>query len=125
MTGTDSPLPAILGGTTAVTADHTEANRWPLLSEEDEQAVLRVMRDGNLSFHPEVQALEADYAGLTGRRYALAHNNGTAALLAAFLHSTCSPVTRCWCRVRPGGPRYCRCCGWDWYRYSVTARKNA
>lgn len=84
MADTDSPLPAILGGTAAVTADHTVANRWPLLSEEDEQAVLRVMRDGNLSFHPEVQALEADYAGLTGRRYALAHNNGTAGLLAAF-----------------------------------------
>ena len=43
-----------------------------------------MLRDGNLSFHPEVQALEADYAGLTGRRHALSHNNGTAGLLAAF-----------------------------------------
>lgn len=84
MAGTDPSLPAILGGTAAVTADHAQANRWPILTDEDEQAVLRVLRDGNLSFHPEVQALEADYAGLTGRRHALAHNNGTAGLLAAF-----------------------------------------
>ncbi|MGB5260645.1 MAG: DegT/DnrJ/EryC1/StrS family aminotransferase [Gammaproteobacteria bacterium] len=84
MDGPDPSLPALLGGRATVTADHAEANRWPILTEEDEQAVLRVLRDGNLSFHPEVQALEADYAGLTGRRHALAHNNGTAGLLAAF-----------------------------------------
>jgi len=84
MAGTDPSLAAILGGTAAVTADHAQANRWPILTDEDEQAVLRVLRDGNLSFHPEVQALEADYAGLAGRRHALAHNNGTAGLLAAF-----------------------------------------
>jgi perosamine synthetase len=84
MVGADPSLPAILGGMAAVTADHAEANRWPILTEEDEEAVLRVLRDGNLSFHPEVPALEADYACLTGRRYALAHNNGTSGLLAAF-----------------------------------------
>ena len=84
MADIDPNLPAILGGSPAVTADHEAANRWPVLTGEDEQAVLQVMRDGNLSFHPEVQALEADYRSLTGRRYALAHNNGTAGLLAAF-----------------------------------------
>jgi dTDP-4-amino-4,6-dideoxygalactose transaminase len=84
MTDRDTGVAALLGGQPAVTADHAKANRWPILTDEDEQAVLRVMRDGNLSFHPEVQALEADYAALTGRRHALAHNNGTASLLAAF-----------------------------------------
>lgn len=76
--------PAILGGPPAVTADHGPANHWPLLNEEDEQAVLEVMRDGNISTHPVIRELEQDYAELTGRKYALAHNNGTAGLLAAF-----------------------------------------
>ncbi len=75
---------AMLGGMPAVTVDHEPANRWPLLSEEDEQAVLQVMHDGNISTHPVIRELEQDYARLTGRRYALAHNNGTAGLLAAF-----------------------------------------
>jgi dTDP-4-amino-4,6-dideoxygalactose transaminase len=67
-----------------VTADHEPANRWPILNEEDEQAVLQVMRDGNISTHPVIRELEQDYAEFTGRKYALAHNNGTAGLLAAF-----------------------------------------
>lgn len=76
--------PAILGGDPAVTADHEPASRWPILTAEDEQAVLQVMRDGNISTHPVIRELEQDYKNLTGRKYALAHNNGTAGLLAAF-----------------------------------------
>ena len=38
MTRADSEKPAILGGPRAVTLDATEANRWPILSEEDEAA---------------------------------------------------------------------------------------
>ncbi len=77
-------LPAILGGVPAVTKEQTGANRWPVLTQEDEDAVLRVMRDGNISTHPVIRELERDYRALTGREYALAHCNGTAALLAAF-----------------------------------------
>jgi len=42
------------------------------------------MRDGDISTHPVIRELEQDYAEFTGRKYALAHNNGTAGLLAAF-----------------------------------------
>lgn len=91
MSKISTTLPAILGGTPLVTADHVAANHWPLLGEEDEQAVLRVMRDGNLSFHHVVQELEDDYRALTGRRHALAHNNGTAGLLAAFFALNLNP----------------------------------
>jgi perosamine synthetase len=84
MTTRPADLPAVLGGAPAVTADQTEANRWPLLGRGDEEAVLRVLRDGNISTHPEIRELEQDYRALTGRRHALAHCNGTAALLAAF-----------------------------------------
>ncbi len=84
MGGNRQQLPAILGGTPAVTMDQEEANRWPLLTREDEQAVLEILRDGRLSIHPVIRELEEDYARFTGMDYALAHNNGTAALLAAF-----------------------------------------
>ena len=77
-------LPAILGGEPAVTISHEESNRWPDLSVEDEEAVLGVMRDGNISTHKVIRELENSYAECTGRRYALAHNNGTSGLFAAF-----------------------------------------
>ena len=83
--------PAILGGPRAVTMDATEANRWPVISQEEEAAVLRVLRDGDLSFHRETRDLEEDYRGYFGMRHTLAHCNGTAALLAAFFALNLEP----------------------------------
>lgn len=77
-------LPAILGGEPAVTLDQAEANLWPLITEEDEQAVLEVMRSGDITTHPVARELEREYAGFTGRKFALSHNSGTSALMAAF-----------------------------------------
>jgi len=77
-------LAAVLGGAPAVTEIHDRALNWPILTSEDEHAVIDVMRDGNISTHPVIRELEKDYASLTKRRYALAHNNGTSALFAAF-----------------------------------------
>lgn len=76
--------PAILGGHAAVTIDQREALRWPRITGDDERAVLEVLRGGNLSFDPVTQELERDWCEFTGMRHALAHCNGTAALLAAF-----------------------------------------
>ncbi len=76
--------PAVLGGPRAVTLDQAEANRWPILTAADEAAVLEVIRDGDLSLHPVTRRLEDDYRAQFGARHALAHCNGTAALLAAF-----------------------------------------
>ncbi len=81
---TSKNLPAILGGTPAVTLSHEISNKWPDLTSEDEAIVLKVMRDGNISTHNIIRELEKGYADFTGRPYALAHNNGTSALLAAF-----------------------------------------
>jgi len=67
-----------------VTADDAEALRWPRTGPEDERAVLDVLHGGDLSTAGVLRELEADYAAFTGRRHALAHANGTAALLAAF-----------------------------------------
>lgn len=80
----ETAIPAILGGAPAVTLDQREANRWPLLTEDDEHAVLQILRDGDISTHPVIRALEDDYRHYTGMPHALAHNNGTAALMAAF-----------------------------------------
>jgi len=78
--------PAILGGTPAVTLDQTEANRWPIITEDDEQAVLRVLRSGQLSISDETTALEEDYKKWLGVKHCVAHNNGTGAIHAA-LHA--------------------------------------
>ena len=72
------------GGAPAVTMDQAATLRWPILTEEDERAVLDVLRHGDLSNHPVTRELERDFAERCGRRYALAHANGTLALLAAF-----------------------------------------
>ncbi|MCZ6812118.1 MAG: DegT/DnrJ/EryC1/StrS family aminotransferase [Planctomycetota bacterium] len=78
--------PAILGGSPAVELDQARANRWPIITDEDEAAVLAVLRCGQLSIHEEVAALEADYRRWLGVTHALAHCNGTSAILAA-LHA--------------------------------------
>ena len=79
-------MPAVLGGDQAITVDQAKANHWPIISNEDEQAVLDVLRSGKLSINPVVGELENDYKKLTGRVFALTHNNGTSAILAG-LHA--------------------------------------
>ncbi len=83
---TATELPAIIGGEAAISLNQVEANKWPIITEQDEQAVLNVLRSGNLSLHPIVNELEDDYKKLTGRNFALTHNNGTSAILSG-LHA--------------------------------------
>jgi len=78
--------PAILGGTPSVTLDQTEANRWPIITDDDEQAVLGVLRSGQLSISDETTALEDDHKKWLGVKHCVAHNNGTGAIHAA-LHA--------------------------------------
>lgn len=74
-----------------VTLDHEPAVRWPVFDRDAEDAVLQILRDGNVSTHPVIRDIEQDYADFAGRRYAIAHNNGTSALLAAFHALDLSP----------------------------------
>jgi perosamine synthetase len=76
--------PAILGGTPAVSGDHEEYCQWPILGEDDFDAVKKVMADGDISTHPIRHELEAAYADRFHRKYALSHNCGTSALFASF-----------------------------------------
>lgn len=75
---------AILGGPAAVTHDHAPVCRWPHFDAQDEQALLAVLHDGNVTTHPVIRELEQAYATRFRRRHAIAHCNGTAALHAAF-----------------------------------------
>jgi dTDP-4-amino-4,6-dideoxygalactose transaminase len=56
--------------------------RWPILTEEDRAAVLRVLDRGVLSgaAAPEMRALEAEFAATLGGGFCLATNSGTSAL---------------------------------------------
>lgn len=76
---------AILGGPMAV--PDNEANdglfHWPIVTEEDEQAVLEVLRAMKMSGTDVTKQFEAEYAEWMGCKYALAHCNGTMSLLVA------------------------------------------
>jgi dTDP-4-amino-4,6-dideoxygalactose transaminase len=80
------PTLAILGGPGSITIDQSQANRWPIITGEDEESVLSVLRSGELSINPVVTALEEDYKARLGCDHAVAHNNGTGAIHAA-LHA--------------------------------------
>lgn len=76
--------PAILGGQKSVTICDKEANRWPIVTEDDFIAVKEILNDGKLNNHPIIRTFEQDCRDYFGVKYVLAHCNGTAALLAAF-----------------------------------------
>ncbi len=57
----------------------------PLFGDEEEAAVLAVMRSGTLAQGPNVKAFEEAFAAATGARYAVATSSGTTALHLALL----------------------------------------
>lgn len=78
---------ALAGGKKAVLSSQKtfeEQTRWPQLGKDEINAIDVLFRDGNISTHPVIRDLEKAYCGRTGSKYALAHNNGTSALMAAF-----------------------------------------
>ncbi len=74
---------ALHGGTPAVSGTHEAMFRWPIITEEDEMAVLEVLRAGKMSGVEVTKKYEAEFAAWHGVKFALAHNNGTASLHAA------------------------------------------
>lgn len=75
--------PAVLGGTPEMDMDPGDIFDWPIVTKEDEDAVLDVIRRGAMSAKDVTAKLEQEYAKWQGSDYALGFNNGTAALLAA------------------------------------------
>ena len=78
----NQPL-AILGGERVIKDDHSDLFHWPIVTEEDEQAVLEVLRTGSMSQWDVTEKFESEFAEWQGVKYALAHCNGTMGLLAA------------------------------------------
>src|SRR5579871_6296285 len=79
---TTTPL-ALLGGPKAVQSDPGDLFTWPIITAEDEAAVLEVLRRGGMSDTDVTQQFEKEFAAWQGVQYALGFNTGTAALHAA------------------------------------------
>ena len=74
---------AILGGPKAVQSDPGDMFTWPIITTEDEEASLEVLRAGRMSQTDVTRIFEEEFAAWHSIRYALAHNTGTAALHGA------------------------------------------
>lgn len=74
---------AILGGPKAVTIEDEDIFKWPIVTKEDEEAVLEVLRRGGMSGVDVTKQFEKEYAEWHGMKYALAFNTGTASLHTA------------------------------------------
>ena len=74
---------ALLGGPKAATTDPQPLTKWPLITKEDEDAVLEVLRAGSMSGTEISKQFEKEFGEWLGMPYCLTHCNGTAALQAA------------------------------------------
>ena len=74
---------AILGGQPTVTLPAQDMFTWPIITQEDEDEVLKVLRAGQMSGTAITMQFEKEFAEWTGVKHALGFNNGTASLLAA------------------------------------------
>lgn len=82
MTATRSNL-AIHGGPKAVRTDPGDTFKWPIITNEDEEAVLEVLRRGGMSGTDVTIQFEKEFAQWQGLKYALGFSSGTAALHGA------------------------------------------
>jgi len=74
---------ALQGGTPVVTLQAPEIGTWPIVTSEDEQAVLGVLHARSMSDTSITFELEQDYAKWIGSDFVLAANSGTAAIHSA------------------------------------------
>ena len=78
---------AILGGEPVLTREDreriNEIRRWPIITKEDEDAALEVIRTNNFSNTDITEQFEKEFAAWNQTRHAVAYCNGTMALAAA------------------------------------------
>ena len=76
---------ALLGGPVSKFPDKPQGDlfRWPIISKEDEEAVLDVVRNNRFSKFDITEKFQDQYAAWQGSKYAIAYCNGTMALTAA------------------------------------------
>lgn len=83
MTVMQKSMLAIHGGPKAVQRDPGDVFKWPIITGEDEEAVLEVLRRGAMSATDVTRLFEQDLEAWFGLKHALCHNTGTAAIQAA------------------------------------------
>jgi len=76
----DASKLALLGGSKAIQKDPGDMFKWPIVTKEDEEAVLDVLRHGKMSDMDQTKQFEQEFASWIGKKYALGTNNGTSAL---------------------------------------------
>ena len=74
---------ALLGGEKSIKSEASDIFTWPIVTDRHEKAVLDVLRARKMSGIEITKEFEKKYAEMLGRKYALAYNNGTAAILGA------------------------------------------
>jgi len=74
---------AILGGPKSVTLEPGDIFTWPIITEEDEQAVLEVLRRRAMSGTDITKQFEQEFAAWMGMEFALGYPNGTDSLRGA------------------------------------------
>ena len=74
-----------------------EMFHWPIIGREDEEAVLEVLRSGNMSGTDITQLFEKEFASWMGVKYALGTCNGTASLQESYYACGVGPGTEVIC----------------------------
>jgi Predicted pyridoxal phosphate-dependent enzyme apparently involved in regulation of cell wall biogenesis len=74
---------ALLGGSKAIMKDPGDMFTWPIVTWEDEDAVIKVLRKGTMSDTDVTMQFEAEFSKWLGIRYALGFNSGTSAIHGA------------------------------------------
>lgn len=99
---------AIDGGPRAITLDQDKLLKWPVMGKEEEEAVLVLLRKGDISSASVVDEFAKEFARFAGTKYALPQVNGTACLLSAFFaldiktgDEVIAPTNTYWASVMP------------------------
>jgi len=74
---------ALFGGSPAVREEPRDLFLWPIVTEEDEKAILSVLHDRSMSGTEITKKFEKEMAAWLGVEYALGYCNGTAGVLSA------------------------------------------
>lgn len=97
---------ALLGGKAAVQSPVEDLFSWPIITSEDEAAVLNVLRRKAMSGVDVTREFETEFAAWQGRTYALGCNTGTAAIHSAMFavgvgagHEVICPAITYWASV--------------------------
>ncbi len=97
---------ALLGGNKTIEKENEELFKWPIIGKEHEEAVVRVMREENMSGLNVTKEFEEKYAKTLDRKYALTSPNGTTAIKEAMYalgvgvgDEVISPSTTYWASV--------------------------